>query len=149
MLAQSCKFWVYCCFIGLTRSPRGLHPSMCASDFWTCPQTPPCLTQFAQKGCQSTGLELRTLLIYSKFVVVPRKFSGGGVQNTLIPPLSERTHTNSSQQEDSEFVFYWDSHVTSKSYAFCSLLGAVRVFVRSLCQVSARGVAWVCLGRPV
>jgi len=22
-------------------SPRGLHPSTCASDFWTCPQTPP------------------------------------------------------------------------------------------------------------
>ena len=30
-------------------SPRGLHPSACASDFWTWLQTPP-LTQFAQKG---------------------------------------------------------------------------------------------------
>ena len=27
--------------------------------------------------------------------------------------------------------------------------GAVRVLVTSLCRVSARGVAWVSLGRPV
>ena len=44
-------------------SPSGLHPSACASDFWTCPQTPPS-TQIAQKGCQSTGLELRAPMIY-------------------------------------------------------------------------------------
>ena len=35
-----------------------LHPSACASDFWTCPQTLS-FTQLAHKGCQSTGPELR------------------------------------------------------------------------------------------
>ena len=57
MLAQSCKFGVNCCFIGLT------HPTTCTQA--RVPLTighvhsrPP-LTQFAQKGCQSTGLELR------------------------------------------------------------------------------------------
>ena len=37
-------------------SPRSLHLSACASDFWTCLQTPP-FTHIAQKGWQSTGLE--------------------------------------------------------------------------------------------
>ena len=126
MLAQSCKFWVYCCFIGLTRSPRGLHPSMCASDFWTCPQTPPCLTQFAQKGCQSTGLELRTLLIYSKFVVVPRKFSGGGVQNTLTPPFPPPLREDPHKQ------------LSTRGFRVCFLLGLTRD-VQKLCFLQPPG----------
>jgi len=75
MLAQSWKFGVKCCSIGLT------HPTACtrarASDFWTCPQTPP-LTQFAQRGCQSTGFELRILVIHLKFVGVAQYILGGG-----------------------------------------------------------------------
>ena len=47
-------------------SSRCLHPSACASDFWTRPQTP-CFTQLAQKGCQLTGLELRIPMIYLRF----------------------------------------------------------------------------------
>ena len=41
MLAQSCKFGVNCWLLHWLDSPRGLHPSPCASDFWTCSQTPP------------------------------------------------------------------------------------------------------------
>ena len=48
-------------------SLRGLHPSACASDFWTCPQTPPPFTQFAHKGWQSTRLKLRIPMICLKF----------------------------------------------------------------------------------
>ena len=43
-------------------SPHDLHPSACASDFFTCPQTPP-FTQSAQQEWQSTGLELRISMI--------------------------------------------------------------------------------------
>ena len=43
--------------------PRDLHLSAWASDFWTCPQDP-LFTQLTQKGCQSTGLELRIPKIY-------------------------------------------------------------------------------------
>jgi hypothetical protein len=43
-----------CCSIGLTH-PHSLHPSACASDFWTCSTDPPfypfCSKTFAQKGC--------------------------------------------------------------------------------------------------
>jgi hypothetical protein len=46
-------------------SRRSLHLNACASDFWTCPQTPP-FTQFAQKGWQSTELELRIPVIHSE-----------------------------------------------------------------------------------
>jgi hypothetical protein len=44
-------------------SPCGLDLRACASDFWTCPQIPP-FTQFAQKGCQSIGMELRIPMVY-------------------------------------------------------------------------------------
>ena len=47
-------------------SPHSLHLSACASDIWTCPQPPP-YTQFAQKGCQPTELELRIPMIHLKF----------------------------------------------------------------------------------
>ena len=66
-------------------STRGLHPSACASDFWTCPQTPS-FTQFTQKGCQSTGLELRIPMLYFKF---PRSGSANfwrPPEKTLDPP---------------------------------------------------------------
>jgi len=39
MLAQSCQFGVICCFIGLTRPAACTRA--CASDFWTCPTSPP------------------------------------------------------------------------------------------------------------
>ena len=67
-------------------SPRGLHLSACASDFWTCPQDPP-QTEFAQKGCQSTGLELRIPLMYLKFCRSgPVNFWTGGPKNLDPPP---------------------------------------------------------------
>jgi len=38
-------------------SPSGLHPSACASDFWTCPQTPPpLLPKLLKKGPNRLGL---------------------------------------------------------------------------------------------
>ena len=84
MLAQSCKFKVNCCFIGL------IHPAACTRA--RVPLTfgrvhsPPPLTQFAQKGCQSTGLELRIPMIYLKFRRSgPVNFSRGG-RKTLDPP---------------------------------------------------------------
>ena len=67
MLAQTCKFGVDCCFIGLT------HPAACTRArvplIYGHVHRPP-LTQFAQKGCQSTGRELRIPLIYQNFVGV-------------------------------------------------------------------------------
>ena len=114
MLAKSCKFGVICCFIGLT------HPAACtrvrgASDFWTCPQTPP-FTQFTQKGCQSTGLELR-------IPMVCLKLRGSGPEQNWRPlktkttpgyhpkpPLSNSTHIyipiDSSRRQDSKYVIY-------------------------------------------
>ena len=66
MLTLSWKFGVNRCSFGLT------HPAACtqcafASDLWACPQTPH-LAWFPQRGCQSTGLELRILIIYLNFV---------------------------------------------------------------------------------
>jgi len=65
MLAQSCKFGVNCCFIGLTR-PAACTRARVPLTFGHV-QTPP-LTQFAQIGCQSTGLELRISMIFLSFV---------------------------------------------------------------------------------
>ena len=68
-------------------SPHGLHPSACASDIWTCPHTPT-LTQFAQKGWQSTGLELRIPLLCLKF-------RGSGPEKKLeAPPQTKTTSGN-------------------------------------------------------
>jgi hypothetical protein len=39
--------------------------------------------------------------------------------------------------------------ITHRTLGLQNSAGAIRVFVRSLCRVSARGVAWVSLGRPV
>jgi hypothetical protein len=84
MLAQSCKFGVNCCFIGLT------HPAACtrARVPLTCGHvhSPPLLTQFAKKGCLSTGLELGIPLIHLKFhKSVPEKFWRGS-QGIRTPP---------------------------------------------------------------
>ena len=94
-------------------SPRGLHPSACASDFWTCPQTPP-LTQFAQKGCQSTELELRIPLKYLKLCRSGSvNFWRGGPKNSIPPrpPLSPpppirpvHISIGRSRQEDSKYM---------------------------------------------
>jgi len=81
MLAQSCKFGVICYFIGVT------HPAACTRA--RVPLTfghvhrPPPLTQFAQKGCQSTGLEPRIPMIYLKFRRSgPVNFWRGGPKNS-------------------------------------------------------------------
>ena len=58
--------------------PCGLHLSARASDFWTCPQTPP-VTKFAQKRCQSTGLELRIYL----------ELRGSGLERNWISPQNK------------------------------------------------------------
>ena len=80
-------------------SPHGLHPSACVSDFRTCPQTPP-LTRFNQKGCQSTGLELKIPLMYLNFRrIVPGKFwslpkkIGPPLGDPPPPPSADQTHT--------------------------------------------------------
>eukprot|EP00983_Pelagomonas_calceolata_P076114 1153281-Pelagomonas_calceolata.AAC.5 len=39
-------------------TPRGPHPCACGTDSESCTQVPPFI-QFAQRGCQSTVLELR------------------------------------------------------------------------------------------
>jgi len=111
-LAQFCKFGANCCFIGLT------HPVACTrarvpSDFWTCPQTPP-LTQFAQKRFQSTGLELRIPLMYSKFCRSgPVNFWRGGPKNPdppqPPPPPIRPIHISidSSRQEVSDYMILY------------------------------------------
>jgi hypothetical protein len=82
-------------------SPRGLHPCACASDFWTCPRTPP-LTQFAQKGCQSTGFELRIPMMYIKFCRSDVVNFWRGIQKTLDhrppTPPSDLTHIYTNQK---------------------------------------------------
>ena len=97
MLAQSWKFGVNCCSIGLT------HPAACTGAL--VPLTfghvnnPP-FTQFAQKGWQSTGLELRILMVYLKSVEVAQKKTGDPSpqiklhRRTTPPhPLSDSTYT--------------------------------------------------------
>jgi len=118
MLAQSCKFGVNCCFVG---SPRGLHLSACASDFWIC-HSPPPLTQFAQKRCQSTGLELRILLIYLIYRRSGLEIFWRGDPKILIPQnFRFRTPIESSWWEDSKYIFFnrFDTKVTQNS-ASCS-----------------------------
>ena len=86
-------------------SPRGLHPSARASDLWTCPQTPP-FAQFAQKGCQLTGLELRIPTIYlgfrgsgpEIFWRPPQKLRPP-LGSTTPPPSSDWTHTYVNQSK--------------------------------------------------
>ena len=89
MLAQSCKFGSNCCFIGLT------HPAACTRacvllTFGHVHRPVP-LTQFAQKGCQLTGLELRIPLMCLQFCRSgPVNFWRGGPKNSIPPrpPLS-------------------------------------------------------------
>ena len=88
-------------------SPRGLHPSTCASDIWTCPHIPP-FTQFAQKGCQSTGLELKIPLKYLKFCRSdPVNFWRGVPSTPRPPPLRLDPYiyqSDSSRRQDSEYI---------------------------------------------
>ena len=109
MLAQSCKFRVNCCFIDLT------HPAACTR---VCvPLTfghvhrPPPFTQFTQKGCQSTGLELRIPMIYLRFCRSdPVKFWSGGSQKLWTPPDPPPPigpiyiPIDSSRRQDSEYI---------------------------------------------
>jgi len=66
-------------------TPRGPHPCTRGSDLWPCTQTPPFI-QFAQKGCQSTGLEQRIPLIYLKFRKSGPKYFREPPQKTINPP---------------------------------------------------------------
>jgi len=112
MLAQSCKFGINCCFIDLT------HPMACTRArvllTFGLVHRPPPLTQFAQKGCQSTGLELRIPIIYLKFRWRgPVNFWRGGTGGSKKlksppsppPPIGPiHISIDSSRQEDSEYI---------------------------------------------
>ena len=79
-------------------SPRGLHPSACSSSFWTCPQTPP-FTQSAQKGWQSTGLELRILMVPYRLGFSPQPQKNILVTHSRINPAPWKylIYTNPAQ----------------------------------------------------
>ena len=64
MLAQSWKFGVNTCSIGLTQSAACTRARVPLTFGHV--HRPPPFTQFAQKGCQLTGLELRITTIYLK-----------------------------------------------------------------------------------
>ena len=111
MLAQSCKFGVNCCFIGLT------HPVACTRA--RVPLTfghihrPPPVNPFAQKGCQSTGLELRILTVYLRFRRSGPVHFWRGVPKTRThpsppPPPIRLIHISieSSRTEDSDYVIF-------------------------------------------
>jgi hypothetical protein len=114
MVAQSWELGVKCCYIGLTQA-RGLHLSACASDFWTRPQVPPS-TQFAQKGCQLTGLELRFPMNYLKIIEVTKKKLGTPRKNKKPAggpphlPIPNSTYTyspiDSSRHQVSEYLVF-------------------------------------------
>jgi len=108
MLAQSCKFGVNCCFIGLT------HPAACTRarvslTFGHVHRSRP-LTQLAQKMCLSTGLELRILLMYSRFCRIgPVNFWKGGQKNSAPlqpPPLRFDPYIYQSTGLDRNFRVY-------------------------------------------
>ena len=116
MLAQSCKFGVNYCFIGLT------HPAACTRA--RVPLTfghvhrPSPLTQFAQKGCQSNGFELRIPMIYLEFCRSdPVNFRRGGPKNSghLRPPPKHPPPPIrliyipivSSQHQDFEYIIFY------------------------------------------
>ena len=106
MLAQSCKYGVNCCFIGLT------HPAAC-----TRVRVPltfghvhrPTFTQFTQKGCQSTGIELRIPMIHLKLRRSdPVQFWRGGPKNSgppWNPPIGPiYIPIDSSRRQDSKYI---------------------------------------------
>ena len=123
----------------LLGSPCGLHPSACASDFWTCPQPPP-LTHFAQKGCQSTELELRIPTIYLKLREMAQKCFGAPPQNpnpprrASPPPSADRTHTYTNRKLLTKGFqtcrFFSDKGMPSKSYANGRLLVPYKFLTR-------------------
>jgi len=110
MLAQSWKFEVNYCSIGLT------HPAACTQA--RVPLTfghvhrPPPSTQFAQKGWQLTGLERRIPLIYLNFRRSgPVIFGRGGPKNSApppSPPLIGPIHLpiKSSRRQETEYIIY-------------------------------------------
>ena len=73
-LVQSWNFEVNCCSIGLT------HPTACirarVSLTLGLVHRPPPFPQFAQKGCQSTGLELRITKYIQHSMEVAQKKTG-------------------------------------------------------------------------
>jgi len=85
MLAQSCKFEVICCFIGLTH-PAACTQTRCAFDFWTCPQTPP-LYPICSKRVPIDNFKAED----SKYIIIisgkcPSKILEGGSQKVEPPP---------------------------------------------------------------
>jgi len=128
MLAQSGKFGVNCCFIGLIHPARPAPERVCLWLFDM--STDPPLTQFAQKGCESTGLELRIPMIYLKFRRSgPVIFWRGGPENSD-PPPSDWTHTYTNQKLSTWgfqvyiylYFFYRNLYMPSKSNAYWRLL---------------------------
>ena len=133
MLAQSCKFGINCCFIDLT------HPMACTRArvllTFGLVHRPPPLTQFAQKGCQSTGLELRIPIIYLKFRWRgPVNFWRGGTggskklgpprtpQNLRFDPyIYQSIALDVRIPIDDFFIDLTRAVQKSKSYASCSL----------------------------
>jgi len=82
MLAEFWKFGVNCCFIGLTNSAACTRARVPLTFGHV--HKPLLFTQFAQKGCQSTGLGLRIPLISLKFCrSVPEIFWRGGPKNSI------------------------------------------------------------------
>ena len=96
MLAQSCKFGVNCCSIGLT------HPAACTWRvcLWHLDMsTDPHLNPICKKGCKLTGLELRIPTIYLQFGNGPEENWRPPPPKKLIPrgtnpphPLPESAH---------------------------------------------------------
>ena len=141
MLAQSCMFWVICCFVGLThptactraRAPRLLDMS-----------TDPPLTQL---GCQSTGLllssKLRIPLIYLKFCRSgPENLWRSHPKNSdpPPPPSADRTHTYTNRKLLTKGIqichFYSDMGMPSKSCANGRLLHMLFIQYSVTCMIS-------------
>jgi hypothetical protein len=135
MLAQSRKFGVNCCSSGLT------HPAACTRA--RVPLTfghvyrPPPFTQFAQKGWQSTGLELKIPVIYLKFC------GCGPEKNWRSPPPKAQIPSHSTppspiqpiyihliaQCQNSDYMFFLSEvDMLYKSYASYTLLFWVTIF---------------------
>jgi hypothetical protein len=79
--------------------------------FWkTCPQAPT-FTQFAQKGWQSTGLELRIPMMDLKFCGFDPEETGASPPQNIKPPQDLPPHSPirpiySSRRQDSEYLIF-------------------------------------------
>ena len=124
MLAQSWSLeWIAAPLVWLA---RGLHPSAWASDFWTCPQTPP-LNPICSKrvlidwACaEDSDDEIQKIRGSA-----PVKFWRGGPKNSdppappLPPPIGPiHIPIESSRREDSKYIIF----IGICKYASCTLL---------------------------